>query len=659
MNIIRLHFFRLLYSSSHALPTFLTTVCSKTRRLLNNCTVDKPVKAMPRQNLVVEIQAIVPEEPKGFLDDPDVDAAAPAMDAGAPQHYSLPQQNRTTDSPVVLHTTMFASTASLCLCMLTHSFLLISVFPYSGFMAVELIESVDEETAGAYAGLLASCFMWGRATTAYGWGQVADVYGRTTVLYWSFALSGILSIAFGLSPTFGSALFLRFALGCANGIMGSIKTIVSEISAGNEALETKTMTMVIGMWGWGFLVSPALSGILAEPVKQYPGVEWLQREGIWNAVLAKHPFLLPNLLAAIFCLIGVLVIRMFVPETLPFGQRRDPRLLLYDIGAWCQRSAGYAKVPLNVTRYQLVPTLKTHPSDLDLSSRNTRFSVSCHNAIDEDDLDAVQTLESNEQVVSLSTNIPEKATILSLLSRKPTRTCLLIYWAYSFVGLTVDESFPLFCISKQAGFGLSEYQIGQILSLCGLFFAVSQYSVYTTIYNRFGLYGSIRFGSCFSAPVMFLMPLSVLLNRGAPTGHLRTSALVFLSTCMAAYRVFGLVFFSSVSVTMNRTVPRSHRATMNGLSVLGGSVAKGLGPIFAGFLVSGSVALWGSLGGLLIFGTIGLIGCAVAATTFFYLQASDCEGSTDDLEQSVVGDTDQVSPEGVELTKPLNRGSDL
>jgi hypothetical protein len=54
-----------------------------------------------------------------------------------------------------------------------------------------------------------------------------------------------------------------------------------------------------------------------------------------------------------------------------------------------------------------------------------------------------------------------------------------------------------------------------------------------------------------------------------------------------------------------------------------------------------------------------LIGCAVAATTFFYLQASDCEGSTDDLEQSVVGDTDQVSPEGVELTKPLNRGSDL
>jgi hypothetical protein len=92
---------------------------------------------------------------------------------------------------------------------------------------------------------------------------------------------------------------------------------------------------------------------------------------------------------------------------------------------------------------------------------------------------------------------------------------------------------------------------------------------------------------------------------------------------------------------------------------LGGSVAKGLGPIFAGFLVSGSVALWGSLGGLLIFGTIGLIGCAVAATTFFYLQASDCEGSTDDLEQSVVGDTDQVSPEGVELTKPLNRGSDL
>jgi hypothetical protein len=42
-------------------------------------------------------------------------------------------------------TTATTSLASLCLCMLTHSYLLISVFPYSGFMAIHLIESVNEE----------------------------------------------------------------------------------------------------------------------------------------------------------------------------------------------------------------------------------------------------------------------------------------------------------------------------------------------------------------------------------------------------------------------------------------------------------------------------------------------------------------------------------
>jgi hypothetical protein len=105
-----------------------------------------------------------------------------------------------------------ACLASLCLCMMTHSYLLISVFPYAGYMSIYLIESANEETAGSHAGLLASAFMLGRSTTGYLWGKVADSYGRTTVLYLSLGAACFFSIGFGLAPTFASALAFRFCL---------------------------------------------------------------------------------------------------------------------------------------------------------------------------------------------------------------------------------------------------------------------------------------------------------------------------------------------------------------------------------------------------------------------------------------------------------------
>ena len=69
----------------------------------------------------------------------------------------------------------------------------------------------------------------------------------------------------------------------------------------------------MGMWGWGFLASPALSGILAEPMRQYPD----SVPDTFSGLLTRFPFLLPNLLSAIFCTIGILAVHYVIPETLP------------------------------------------------------------------------------------------------------------------------------------------------------------------------------------------------------------------------------------------------------------------------------------------------------------------------------------------------------
>jgi MFS family permease len=124
-------------------------------------------------------------------------------------------------------------------------------------MAIELLPFVNEENAGSYAGLTASSFMVGRALSSYTWGKLADTYGRTTVLYVSLGLSCIFTLLFGVARSFTGTIFFRALLGFSNGILGTAKTAVSELANGNEKLETSGMGLVMGMWGWGFLFSPA------------------------------------------------------------------------------------------------------------------------------------------------------------------------------------------------------------------------------------------------------------------------------------------------------------------------------------------------------------------------------------------------------------------
>ena len=105
------------------------------------------------------------------------------------------------------------------------------------------------------------------------------------------------------------------------------------------------------------------------------------------------------------------------------------------------------------------------------------------------------------------------ATISSLWSQRNTRNHMIVFWLSSFVSTTVDEGFPLFCISKAGGLGLSEKTIGKILSLCGLIFAISQYFVFTTLVSNLGLYGSIRLSSTIMGPMVALIPISIWINR--------------------------------------------------------------------------------------------------------------------------------------------------
>ena len=496
------------------------------------------------------------------------------------------------------------STIALCIAVLSVSYMLISVFPYSGYMVIQLMSSqpnsvsvVNEENVGFYAGMMASSFMIGRAISSYGWGKAADIYGRLPCLSISLLLSSLLSLGFGFSTTFVGALSWRFWLGIVNGVLPISKTAVSELAYGDRTLETRGMGLVMGMWGWGFLISPAISGITAEPLKQYPQASWLQRdENIWYyKLLQKFPFLLPNLIGTLLGLLALLAVCLFVPETLP----KESVKSLHEIPGrlWSSLRRVLSVIP-EETSSQLAESTSLTPrssvGSIAVSSDDRRKSYGTTRDdgpddesnylkevelmfpdLDDDIDDAVKSARASYDEYSLllatapdsrrsitasvrrhSTKMSQRlrqsrlsawkastrsigpaspaleatATISSLWSQRNTRNHMIIFWLSSFVSTTVDEGFPLFCISKAGGLGLSEKTIGKILSLCGLIFAISQYFVFTTLVTNLGLYGSIRLSSTIMGPMVALIPISVWINRNNAQGESEGADLISTST---------------------------------------------------------------------------------------------------------------------------------
>ena len=507
------------------------------------------------------------------------------------------------------------STLALCLAVFSVSYMLISVFPYSGFMAIQLLPpgQVNEDNVGFYAGLMATSFMVGRAISSYGWGKAADLYGRVTCLSISLFLSSLLSIGFGLSTTFSGALWWRFWLGLVNGVLPISKTAVSELAYGDSKLETRGMGLVMGMWGWGFLISPGISGLTAEPIKQYPNVLWLQHdESLWYyMILKRFPFLLPNLIGAVLGFLALFAVVFFVPETLPKHHLRQLIEIPNSILTSLKRALSVIPEEGSILSDES-PTDKRavygsiHEESSIVNRENNEYTgdkrklfAGTHNDRDSEDLTSSEAaflfpnvfddLDNDEEDafskarasydelsfmlsttrssrasiassvrrhstmlsqrkrqsrlsawkasvrLSSSSITPEPpATMSSLWSKRNTRNHMIVFWMASFVSTTVDEGFPLFCMSKAGGLSLSEKSIGKILSMCGLIFAISQYFVFATLVSKFGLYNSIRITSTIMGPMVMFLPFSLWISHdyvgasAAISGNIQRPTFVFL-----------------------------------------------------------------------------------------------------------------------------------
>uniref|UniRef100_A0A2P2PLX2 Major facilitator superfamily (MFS) profile domain-containing protein n=1 Tax=Rhizophora mucronata TaxID=61149 RepID=A0A2P2PLX2_RHIMU len=113
----------------------------------------------------------------------------------------------------------------VCLAILVASLPISSLFPFVYFMIRDFHISEREEDIGYYAGFVGSAFMFGRASTSFLWGVIADRYGRKPVILFGAFAVFIFNTLFGLSTNLWMAVSTRFLLGSLCGIIGPMRVL--------------------------------------------------------------------------------------------------------------------------------------------------------------------------------------------------------------------------------------------------------------------------------------------------------------------------------------------------------------------------------------------------------------------------------------------------
>lgn len=126
------------------------------------------------------------------------------------------------------------------------------------------------------------------------------------------------------------------------------------------------------------------------------------------------PFLLPNILGTVLCLVSALCIYINVEETLI--QARSIRYICFDLYGWVVSS-----IKATVQQIQVI--------------------FCCNTAHTYLPIDDVVNVDDDSNTASIS----------SIWGNKNCREHLIIYFVASFAQFALDMAFPLFCMSEKGG----------------------------------------------------------------------------------------------------------------------------------------------------------------------------------------------------------------
>lgn len=169
----------------------------------------------------------------------------------------------------------------------------------------------------AQAGLLTGGFTGAQVLTAILWGKIADspkfYGGRKMVLLIGTLGTSIACFGYGFSTTFAAAMFWRILAGTINGLVGIIRTMISEITV-ERKYQSRAFLILPMSFNVAGILGPILGGWLANPAVTLPA--WFGPGAPFaSALVQNHPFALPSIVNALALFAVFLAVLFGLEET--------------------------------------------------------------------------------------------------------------------------------------------------------------------------------------------------------------------------------------------------------------------------------------------------------------------------------------------------------
>lgn len=181
-----------------------------------------------------------------------------------------------------------------------------------------VVESIlSDSQISAQAGLLTGCFTGAQVLTAIAWGKAADSTkwwgGRKMVLLIGTLGTAIGCFGYGFSQSFAAAMAWRIFSGSINGLVGIIRTMISEITV-ERKYQSRAFLILPMSFNVAGILGPIIGGWLADPAMTLPG--WFGPEApLYSPMIEKYPFALPSIMNAVFLFVTFLFVFFGLEET--------------------------------------------------------------------------------------------------------------------------------------------------------------------------------------------------------------------------------------------------------------------------------------------------------------------------------------------------------
>ena len=451
------------------------------------------------------------------------------------------------------------------LALFSNAYSLFSVVPYAGFMVQWVGVAKTTDDAGYYAGFLVAAYMIGRASTSILWGGLSDRIGRKPVLLIGCASMIIGQLMFGLSRSFAVALLARLLMGAFNGVVGTGKTVASELSPPHAAgQQQRAMSLLSAGVSLASLIGPGVGGALADPSKQYKGV--FAELAFFNA----FPYALPNLVGVGLSSLTAVWIVAFVPETLP-----DAPTLRCCAACACVRvrdAPGAALVARDESADichisddgEVVIELADLPRDDAAHGRSDTSSAASSCA------SASASVRADRPAPTRSVRTTFCAAIRGCAGEVLSTSALLLdrrvgvaigsYTFVSFADMYFGEVTPLWLIASPGvgGLGWSPALIGAVAVVCGAFVLAYQLILFPLIVKPFGPKALLVLCAALTAPVVLTLPFLSLLEHALSDAML----MVLVSLWRTFQSIAKMSSFTCTFLLINNSIGASRRGEL-------------------------------------------------------------------------------------------------